>query len=41
VLLKLRAVLLELNLAGDELFIFASPIDLSGRFVAQLNEIIL
>jgi len=38
---ELCAVLLKLDLAGDELLVFASPIDLSGSLVAQLYKIIL
>lgn len=41
VLAELCAIFLELNLPCDELLVFASPVDLSGRLVAQLYKIIL
>ncbi len=41
VLAGLGIVLLELDLARDELLVLARPIHLTGRFVAQLDETIL
>lgn len=38
---ELCAIFLKLDLAGNELFVLARPIDFSSSFVAQLNEIIL
>ena len=37
----LRIVLLEFDLARDELFVLARPIHVSGGFVAKLDEAIL
>lgn len=37
----LRIVLLEFDLARDELFVLARPVHVSGGFVAKLDEAIL
>jgi hypothetical protein len=41
VLAELGTVFLELNLAFDELFVFARPIRLAGRLVLDLYEFVL
>ncbi len=41
VLAEFCTIFLELYLAGDELAVLASPVNLSGWFVAQLYKIIL